>query len=300
MKKNVARRPRFKRVSNLPKLRMTARDRTMLSAVCRYRFITTSQIHKLIPGSRQNISRRLQRLYHAGFLERPQAQLPLRYSRQLSELVYSPTMESFEQSDSSIEQVRPQKGAKSISPLFLLHALSVSRALVQVEIECKKLGLRFLNEQALIHSYPQLKGKKRIEWRVQMRADNATERIGVIPDAVFAIDRKIRLGVLRYFYFLEADRGTMPLKRKSLRGSSIHRKALAYIQTRRSHTLPERFGIPGFQVLFIAKTQKRLEGIKEVCGEAQKRKPTSLFLYADENDCDYLRLFFPDLDSGSS
>lgn len=301
MHKNVARRPRFKRVSDFQSLRLTTRDRDILSAVSRFRFLTTSHIHCLVPGSRQNLTRRLQRLYHAGFLDRPQAQLPLRFAGKLSDLVYAPTRKSFQCSEAGqSEKTVCQKDRKPVSPLFLSHALSVSNTIIQIEAECKKLGLQFRNEQEILNSLPGLNRGKRLEWRVTIKSGRTNEQVGVIPDAVFSIDKKIRLGVLRFYYFLEVDRGTMPIHRKNLRFSSIRRKALSYIQTRRKKILRERYGIPGFQVLFISRTEKRMEGIKAECSGAEKARSPSLFFFAKENDLDYFRFFFTGLMSGTS
>jgi len=296
---NVARRPRFKRVSDFPSLRLTSRDSEILSAVCRFRFLTTRHIISLVPGSHQNIARRLQRLYHARFLDRPQAQLPLRFAGKLADIVYSPTKKSFEQTGCP-EKPDSRKVWKPVSSLFLLHALSVSNALIQIETECKKRGFQFRNEQEILNSLPEINRRKRLEWRLTIKSGRTSERVGVIPDAIFSIDKKIRMGVLRFFYFLEVDRGTMPLHRKNLRFSSIRRKALAYIQTRRKKVLQERYGIPGFQVLFISRTKKRMEGIEETCIDAEKGCPTSLFLFAKENDPDYFLFFFTGLASGTS
>jgi hypothetical protein len=108
------------------------------------------------------------------------------------------------------------------------------------------------------------------------------EKIGVIPDAAFAIERQDNSSKFRRFFFLEADRGTMPLCRKSLRLSSIRRKALAYSQSRRSRVLRDRFGIPGFQTLFVTRSRERLERMKETCKTASGRNP-SIFLYATQD-----------------
>jgi len=72
----------------------------------------------------------------------------------------------------------------------------------------------------------------------------------------------------------------MPLQRKSLRLSSIRRKALAYSQSRSSRILKEKYGIPGFQVIFIAHSAERLEHIQEVCNATAKGRASSLFLFA--------------------
>jgi hypothetical protein len=270
MQQNVARRPRFKRVPDLPPICLTERDRAILSAVSQFRFLTTSHIRLLVPGSAQNIARRLQRLYHAGFLDRPRAQLPLRSTGEISEIVYS----------QSRKTVSGKKYGE-VSFLFLKHALSVSDALIAIELACRHAGLTFTRGEENIGHRSGGRGGERLRWTVTLRADDTNEKLGIIPDAEFAIENRNRAGYLqRFHFFLEADRGTMPVRRKTLRLSSIYRKALAYSQTRRSGILKERFGIPGFRVLFITRSRDRLERMKEVCSEALRDSRAPLFVFA--------------------
>lgn len=268
MNQNVARRPRFKRVSNFPTMRLTDRDRTILSVVEHYRFLTTSQILSLVPGSRQNITRRLQRLYHASSLDRPHAQLPLRFAGEISELVYAP------------RKTVSGKEWKRVSSLFLAHALAVSDAVISIEAACRTHGLRFVTEQEILESMPDRNDTKHLQWQVTVKDGRASERVGVIPDATFAIEHDTATGPRRFFYFLEVDRGTMPLHRKSLRLSSIYRKTLAYRETRRKRILKDRHDISGFQVLFVSAQENRLKQIARVCRQMSNTSDPSTFLFA--------------------
>ncbi len=286
MNKNVARRPRFKRVSDFPSIRLTTRDREILSAVCRYRFLTTSHILSLIPGSRQNIARRLQRLYHSGFLNRPSAQMPLRFARQISELVYCPTRKSFRHDEDCCGRTASGNVWNRVSSLFLLHSLSVSGALISLKAGCNRHGFRFVSEEELLGSLPNESKSNRIQWRTTIKSGKTSERVGVIPDATFSVVAITDTGIRSFYYFLEVDRGTMPLHRKTLRHSSIRRKALAYSQTRRGKILRDRYDIPGFQVIFISPAKKRMEGIKKICNEAENGRATSLFCFASEHELD--------------
>src|ERR1035441_3813952 len=67
--------PRFKRAAVVASIRITERDRAIIRLVRRFRLLRSSHICSLIPSSRQQLTRRLQLLYHRGFLERPRAQL---------------------------------------------------------------------------------------------------------------------------------------------------------------------------------------------------------------------------------
>ena len=261
-------------------MRLTDRDKAILLVVSRYRFLATSHILSLVPGSRQNIVRRLQRLYHAGFLDRPRAQLPLRYAGELSEFVYSPTSRTLSHVVSAPGATDSRGEVKLVSSLFLAHSLAVSDALIRFESDCRLHSLTFIAETEILATL-QITRAKHFAWRVTIKSGSETETVSVIPDAAFAIERTDDSGRRRRLYFfLEADRGTMPIQRKSLRLSSIRRKALAYSRSRSIHLLKETHGIPGFQVIFIARSQERMEHIKNACDTTTKGYLTSLFLFA--------------------
>src|SRR5271166_5080559 len=67
--------PRFRRVSEVRPLRLTSRDIKILRYVARYRFLRSTHLTALLDGAPQPILRRLQLLYHHGYLERPRSQI---------------------------------------------------------------------------------------------------------------------------------------------------------------------------------------------------------------------------------
>src|SRR5476649_1300693 len=71
----MTRLPRFRRVPEAPTMRLTPRDLEILRHVARHRFLNSAQIAALTGGSAQQLLRRLQRLFHSGYLDRPRAQL---------------------------------------------------------------------------------------------------------------------------------------------------------------------------------------------------------------------------------
>ena len=56
-------------------MRVTERDRKIIRLVHQNRFLRSSHIVALLEGSSQQMLRRLQLLYHHGFLVRPPAQI---------------------------------------------------------------------------------------------------------------------------------------------------------------------------------------------------------------------------------
>ena len=71
----MTRLPRFQRFVNPPPIQLTERDRKIFRLIHRHRFLRSHQIVAMICGSAQNLPRRLQQLFHQGWLERPRAQL---------------------------------------------------------------------------------------------------------------------------------------------------------------------------------------------------------------------------------
>src|SRR5665213_2642477 len=67
--------PRFKRAATVAPIQLTERDRAIIRLVHRHRFLRSHQIVALLGGSEQQIVRRLQLLFHHGYLERPRAQI---------------------------------------------------------------------------------------------------------------------------------------------------------------------------------------------------------------------------------
>src|SRR5690242_16398820 len=73
--------PRFERRPRaMPEFKLTGRDIEILKLVVRHRFATSAQIIALIASmfpesSDQQVLRRLQYLFHAGYLSRPRAQV---------------------------------------------------------------------------------------------------------------------------------------------------------------------------------------------------------------------------------
>src|SRR5436853_6692021 len=81
------RRPRFERAPIRPMV-LTPRDLQILRAVHRHRLLRSTHLVALTGGSKQATLRRLQLLFHHGFLDRPPMQLDW-YARGSEPFVYA-------------------------------------------------------------------------------------------------------------------------------------------------------------------------------------------------------------------
>ena len=218
----MSRLPRFERATKIAPIILTERDHQIIRLIHRHRFLRSHQIVALIGGSAQPLSRRLQWLFHHGYLERPRAQLQY-YERSGSQTIAY----GLGNKSGSLLQLNPATWGeknRAIGRMYLAHSLLVSDVMVSLELACRRDGIRLLHEDEL-----NLLVEAPLHWRVKIRDGT---KFGVIPDRVFALEYVDKHGATqRVYYFLEADRGTMPVVREKLSQTSFYRKLLAYEAT---------------------------------------------------------------------
>jgi hypothetical protein len=274
----ATRRPRFERSASIPHIRITERDINILAHLDRHRLLRSRDISQLVRGSRQQVLRRLQLLFHHGYVDRPRSQIEYFYKDGSQPLVYTLSPRGVELvrafSPSQSSSTRIQKS--NLSPLFLRHAVQKSEIMVALELACRRNPqVKFISPNELVgnsHCKP-----KAFEWRVKI---NSEIELGVIPDDVFALeysgDNQQRQRVL---FFVESDRSTMPVERRDLRKTSLHRKLLAYEATwlRKIHQI--RFHCHRVRVLTITTSAERVNHLIEICSRLKHGK--GLFLFTD-------------------
>jgi Replication-relaxation len=273
--------PRFKRASAVAAIDLTERDCEIIRLVRRFRFVRSSQICSLIPGSPQQLLRRLQLLYHHGFLERPRAQLDY-YNRGGSRhMVYglgSKGAASLRSDlDPGLARVRWGEKNRAVGRVFLEHALLVGDVMVAIELACRQTGIRLLTGCELAVEDKTTGERRPFRWQVKI---SNRLKLGVIPDYVFALDFKDQSGAgKRAFFFLEADRATMPVIRKNLLQTSFYRKLRAYEATWSQSIHQTQFGFHRFRVLTVTTSAARVKSLIEACSKLERGQ--GLFLFAD-------------------
>ena len=272
--------PKFKRAPAVAPMQLTERDRQIIRLVHRHRFLRSLQILALMGDRSQQLLRRLQLLYHHGFLERPRSQLDYyQYHAAGSRpIVYGLGNKGGallrQELGVAFREVSWGEKNRAVRRMFLDHALLVSDVMVAIELACRKIGVRLVTEQELA-----LPGKCQLfKWTVNI---NSSLKLGVVPDRVFALEFRDQAGNReRAFFFLEADRGTMPVRRRNLFQTSFYRKLLAYEATWSQSIHRTRFGFHRFRVLAVTTSAKRVESLFEACSQLQRGH--GLFLFANQ------------------
>ena len=274
----VSRLPRFKRAPAVAPTQLTERDRQIIRLVHRHRFLRSHQIIALLGGSPQQVSRRLKLLYHHGYLERPRAQLQYYERGGSKSIAYG----LGNKGGALLKQelgiaVHPDSWDEKnhvIGRVYLEHTLFVADVMVAIELACRKRdGIRLLYEDQLA-----LRSERQpFQWRVKTPGGI---KLGIIPDRVFALEYPDQNAEpQRMHFFLEADRGTMPVVLSGLTQTSFYRKLLAYEATWTQKIHQRHLGIHRFRVLTVTTIAARVKSLLEAC--SQLKRGHGLFLFAD-------------------
>ena len=274
--------PRFKRVPEIAPIQLTRRDRDIIRQVHRHRFLRSSQIVELVGGSAQQILRRLQRLYHHGYLDRPRSQIDYFHQGGSHQIVYGVGNKAGallrDEAGGDPSKFAWSQKNREAGRLFLEHALLISDVMVSLEIACRRSGrVRFWADEDLPLPESARRLSEPLQWNVKFHGQT---RLGLIPDRVFALEFLDQPSARnRAFYFFEADRGTMPIKRRSLKQTSFHRKLVAYEATWKQKLHQSRFGFPRFRVLTVTTSAARAKNLAAVASRLESGH--GLFLFTD-------------------
>jgi hypothetical protein len=103
-------------------------------------------------------------------------------------------------------------------------------------------------------------------WQVDVREGEKLHGLWVEPDRVLGLRfADAPEGRQVAYFFLEADRGTMPVARKGLGQTSFRRKLLSYRETWRQGLHKAHLGIPNFRVLTVTTSEERVRHLVEAC-----------------------------------
>jgi len=256
---------------NLPPLRLTGRDMRILKLLFDYRFLTTPQMHALLGGSKRNITERLSRLFHHGYVDRPPQQISLRifgYRHVIHALALNGARylaQYFE--DASYLQPRWTQNNNAVKAPHFLHTLMISRFRVCLSLACDQrqdvfLSTWFTPDVSLT------------------RYDMDNRKVWVKPDAYFVLTAKAADEEHRAHFFLEADRGTMTY-------ADLRRKLVAYWLMRTQRRLVADWVPQAYRVLTISPTPSRAARLVELARDADpKRRGSLLFHFCSECDFD--------------
>ena len=289
----ASRRPRFRRVKT-ERFQLTDRDIEMIRAVARHHFLRSTHLDRLFPAaSVEGLRRRLQLLFHAGYLSRPVQQLErYRPGGGSSPMVYCLGNKGIdilaERYGIRRSKVDWTAKARTFSRGFLEHTLAVADFMVGLEAACRERGdVELVHFDELLATLVPETTRKRAhpyQWAVELVWQGKRETLHVEPDKIFALrypsEPESRN---RAFFFLEVDRGTMPVARTSLRQTSYLRKLLAYGFTYKQALHGSIFGMRNMRLLTVTSGPERLRNLIQAHQEhTRSLLSPEVFLFADK------------------
>lgn len=282
--------PRFRRASEPPAFRLTDDDIEIIRQVARHRLMRSTHIAALVGRSLDRTNDRLQRLYHAGYLDRPRAQLD-RFPVGSDHYVYALANRGArllcerdglcgtgDWSRKNREAGRPfiEHQVEIVNFQVALQRAVVQRSdvrLIQMEdmIAASRQQVRGRGASFALHAKPSHGG-----WIREAKA---------VPDLVFGL--QLTNGK-RLNFMVEIDRGMMPVRRSDPDQTSFEKKMRIYLAAHAAKQHERQFGWKNFRVLTVTTDRQRVHSMKEAL--AGLRVPggpgASLFLFSTFGDLD--------------
>lgn len=289
---------KLKRQSTRP-IKLTERDQQVLLALHKYRFLTTDHLQTLTgTTSRWGMNARLRLLYDHKYIDRPKAQAAIFAYADKRPLVYALGHQGASLLSTRYGIKMPPKvwwteKNRRVRERHIEHTLGISDFMVAIETMCQEHDhLSFIDPETILANAPAATRKSRYPFRWKTRISNGskTHHISIVPDFVFGI-HNTQTNQDRY-YFVEIDRGTMPVTRRDITQTSFVRKIRSYADTFERGLAKERFGINGFQVLTITTSEDRIKAIQDAIASLPERSfSANTFLFRTKGD-DQARLPF--------
>lgn len=265
--------PRFRRTPGaVGDLRLQERDFGIIRLAYEYRFVNSEQIAALVAGSDQVILRRLQKLYHHRYLDRPISQIVF------SNPLLGPQHMVYGLGDKGADLLSEKLGVdrgkiawgeknREVKERYIQHTLMISNFRA-----CLTLALRDSAKASLI-SWTR-ENSPRLKDHVYFKQGGRKQRLPITPDGFF----QIRSAKGNQAFFLEADRSTMT-------SSRFLNKMRAYWLWWKQGGHRKRFGIKDFRVLTLTISEQRMENLIRITQEADdRRRGSAMFWFATQGD----------------
>lgn len=254
---------------------ITERDVALLSAIARFRFLSSGQLHGIVGGSERGVRNRLRLLTQSKYLVRiaPVITEPFAYglgnagARLLAQLGHG------------IDDRLDWASKNARTDYFRAHTLEIAEVMLRLQSAVDD-GVVLVDHQALLDELPAATRDTShpFQLRVSIPSHDTGLTVPVIPDRLFAL--RYADGTAHNFA-LELDRGTMDIWANRLIGkSSMRRKLLAYHHARENDLFSSKWGFRSFRVLTVTTSEQRVMGMLKAQQRAVAHCPSGFFLYS--------------------
>jgi DNA-binding Lrp family transcriptional regulator len=188
------RRPRFRRASEPPAFRLTDDDVHIVRQLARHRFLKSTHIAALVGRSLDRTNDRLLRLFHAGYIDRPRAQLDYYPTAGSSPIAYALADRGarllIERDGIAFANVEWSRKNRKAGRPFIEHQLEIVDFSVALQLATgARRDVQFIHPNDIIAAFPEQTRAARnpLSLRVKLSHQGAVHEVGLVPDLVFGL-----------------------------------------------------------------------------------------------------------------
>lgn len=284
------RRPRFRRASEPPAFRLTDDDVEIVRLLARHRFLRSTHIASLVGRSLDRTNDRLSKLFHAGYVDRPRAQLDYYPSAGSAPIAYALADRGakllIERAGVDFVNVEWSRKNREAGRPFIEHQLETMDFYVALQrAAASHTEVRVIHPDEIVAEFPDqsFAARNPFALRVKLSDQGAMREVGLIPDLVFGL--RLTDGSRRCF-MVEIDRGTMPIARNNPTQTSFARKMRVYLTAHAAKQHERHFGWKTFRVLTVTTDSHRMRSMKDALRRLHVRNSPggALFLFATREE----------------
>lgn len=237
------------------KMQLTAQDIEILALVYSYRHLWADHVRALLGRSPRNVARRLQALFHHGYLLRMVPPSQIRFALGSPKMIYALDLRGAQAlataSGFAVNELGWNKTYNRRMEWFVEHQVAISHFRAVLALATDRAGLE-LSRWSQRHDLR--------DWD-RVRSPQGDRTVRVSPDAYCAVRES---GILRNF-FLELDRGTEEHRR-------LRSKFLGYWHYLRGDRYRARYeNAADVRVLVVTTSQKRLRRMQQTLASVDPR-----------------------------
>ena len=260
------RRPRFRRAPEPPAFRLTDDDVEIVRQLARRRFLRSTHIAALVGRSLDRTNDRLLRLFHAGYIDRPRAQLDF-YPVGSAPMVYALADRGarllIERDGIEFANVEWSRKNRRAGRPFIEHQLEIVDFYVRLQCAARaRADLQLVHPAELVAAFPdqRVAARNPFTLRVTLSHRGVMHDMGLVPDFVFGLTLANRS---RRQFLVEIDRGTMPVSRSDFLQTSFEQKMRTYLTAHAGKQHERQFGWKTFRVLTVTTDHHRMQSMME-------------------------------------
>lgn len=263
--------------------RLSDRQLAIIALLSRYRYLDAAHLYALLGSFNSNVRKALTDLFHEHRLVHRLSQRAFLRDPIHDSEIYELSGAGWALAATKL-QTQPRAGLNGAgygASTPSIHNLLVCHAVASIEAAANASGLRFISCAEILARAPAATRDAKTPLAIATSISRSVPQgqverasIPVIPDAIFAL--QYPSGGFRCF-FVELDRGTMPISRTGLKHTSFERKLLQYrdVLVRGSYKAHLGMTATPLLVLTITPSNERVRSLKtslEALGQDQWSK----------------------------